>query len=209
MNIDHITGNIIIIGCGGHARSVADVIIDNMGDVNLTFFDKFAKKNEVIMGRYPVKKLADLDLTSKDLYFLAIGNNHDRKELFTSFEGISLLTIVSKRAHVSTLAKIGRGCFVGVYSHIGPEVQIGDNCIINSGAIVEHESRVGNHCHISVGAKICGRTRIEDNVFIGAGATVVDKLYICNDVTVGAGATVVDDIKEPGIYVGVPAVRVR
>ena len=40
---------IAIIGCGGHARSVADVLNDN-GNMSIIFFDHMAKVDETIMG---------------------------------------------------------------------------------------------------------------------------------------------------------------
>ena len=43
--------NICIIGCGGHARSVAEVLIHDYKDVVLTFYDENAKEGEVLLKR--------------------------------------------------------------------------------------------------------------------------------------------------------------
>ena len=47
---DFMTNKVSIIGCGGHARSVADVLIANDADVKLVFYDRHAKENEVYWG---------------------------------------------------------------------------------------------------------------------------------------------------------------
>ncbi len=196
-----------IIGCGGHARSVADIILENRPEIKLTFYDESAKQGECIFTDFCVRKRNELPRDIKNTYFVAIGDNIKRKEEYLIICNYKILSVISKRSSLSPFSKIGDGCFVADYTHIGPEAYIGYNCIINTGAIIEHECRIGNHCHISVGAKICGRTRVGDGVMIGAGATVIDKLYICNDVIIGAGAVVVSDIYEPGTYLGVPAIK--
>lgn len=38
--------NWVIIGCGGHARSIADVILHNDKNANVVFLDKTAKKGK-------------------------------------------------------------------------------------------------------------------------------------------------------------------
>lgn len=43
--------------------------------------------------------------------------------------------------------------------------------------------------------------------WIGIGASVSNNLNICGSCMIGAGAVVVKNIKEPGIYVGVPVER--
>ena len=43
----------VIIGCGGHARSIADVILDNDQYADIVFLDKNAKSNEKLFG-FPI-----------------------------------------------------------------------------------------------------------------------------------------------------------
>jgi maltose O-acetyltransferase len=50
---------------------------------------------------------------------------------------------------------------------------------------------------------------IGDRVWLGVGAIVLPGVTIADDVVVGAGAVVTRDCPVPGLYAGVPAVRVR
>ena len=193
-----------IIGCGGHARSVADVAVKNEPCLRCIFFDDNAEDGEVIMG-FPAWKLDRLALSRGRHCIIAVGNNESRERLYQNFFEMDAVSVISKTAYIGAGAVIGRGCFVGAMAHIGPEADIGENCIINTGAVVEHECVIGSHTHISVGAKVCGRSRIGRRTMVGAGATVIDKVSICNDVIIGAGAVVISDITERGTYVGVPA----
>ena len=188
-----------IIGCGGHARSVADTVLDNSPDAEIIFVDKNAKKNEKILGFSVIKKLPE---TASNV-FIAIGNNEERQKLSRHCKPIS---IISKRAYVGSEAIIGNGCYVGNGAFIGSQCKIGDGTIINTNAVVEHECQVGQYCHIAPNSCICGRCFLGDNVFLGVGSSIKEKITICSDVTLGAGCVVVKNIATPGIYMGVPAV---
>ncbi len=200
---------VAIIGCGGHARSVADVLIDN-GYVRLSFFDKMAVSNEIIMGGYAVRSLDELDIREFDKYVIAIGDNEKRCKIAKKYKEYKKnMSVISKRSYVGHDVKLGEGVFVGHGSYIGPEASIGDGCIINTNAIVEHQSEVNDFSHISVNSTICGKSRIGKGVFLGAGATIIDKISVCDNTVIGAGAVVVSDILDSGIYGGIPASRIK
>ena len=204
-----------ILGCGGHARSIADVILNNDINANFLFFDDNAKAEEYICEqRHPVLKLANNTeyLKKAEKIFLGIGDNIARKEIAESLScdlKCKISCLIDKNAHVGFMSEIGKGTFVASFAHIGPETKIGDGSIINTNAIVEHECCVGDYCHISVNSTICGRCHIGNNVFLGAGAVIKDYISICDNVTIGSGSVVIKDISESGIYVGNPAKRIK
>lgn len=193
---------IYIVGCGGHARSVADIILDNNPSQKIIFVDKNARENETIFGFSVVKDLPE----DAENIFIAVGDNVKRQKLS---ENKKLINVISKRAYISSTAEISDGIFIGDGVHIGPFAKIGRGCIINNNAVIEHECEIGNFSHISVNSSICGRVHIGNNVFIGAGTTVRDYTNICSDVTVGAGAAVVKNITELGIYIGIPTRKIK
>ena len=196
---------IVIFGCGGHSRSVADIALANNPNVLLIFVDSNAQLNETIYGFPVVKENTNVSLP----VFLAIGDNKRRMEKYEELACALFISIVSSKAHIGHGANLDSGCFVGNYSHIGPEVHIGRNTIINNAAIVEHEVKVGNHCHIGPNATISGRCEIGNLVFVGVGATIKDYVKVCSNVTIGAGATVVKNIEHSGRYGGTPATKIK
>lgn len=195
---------LLLFGCGGHSRSVADIYLAEHPGHEILFLDEQAKPGETLFG-FPVLTACSLPLP----HFFAIGDNVKRFYIYNQIGAAQLITIQSSKAHLGKEASLGKGCFIGNYSHIGPQAQIGDNTIINNGAIVEHEVRIGAHSHIGPRAVISGRSRIGDLVFIGVGASVKDNIAICSCVILGAGATVVKPIIEPGVYVGCPARKIK
>lgn len=196
---------IVVFGCGGHARSVLNVLYEIDQDTDILFVDGNAKNKEVILGcrvvpAYPLK--------NEDPYIIAIGDNKKRENLYRHFHHEktgTCISVVSPSARVGMEADIGEGSFIAFGVYIGPQARIGVNTIINTGSIVEHETIVGDHTHIAPHATVCGRVKIGSNVFCGAGCVVIDKINICDNVVIGAGAVVTEDIIYPGTYVGIPA----
>ncbi len=193
-----------LLGCGGHARSVADVALAR-GIAALRFVDPGAREGERIMGFEAVPSLAVLP--DGWLWFPASGDNRVRQRDLGRVAPRAVHTLVAPGAHVSAHATLGRGVFVGHGCHVGPCSSLGDGALVNNGAIVEHDCVVGRFCHVSVHATLAGGVVLGERVMIGAGATVIDGMTIVDDVVVGAGATVVSDLLAPGTYVGTPARR--
>ncbi|RAP37655.1 acetyltransferase [Legionella quinlivanii] len=193
---------LVVMGFGGHARSVADVAL-SAGYEQLVFVDDNAYADERFLN-FPVVNSYPESVTR---CCLAAGDNSRRRQQmeWATSNGLEVLSVVSPHAQQSVGIQIGKGCFVGHFASIGPLGLIADGCIINTGAIIEHDCVVGEFSHISVNATVAGKVSIGKHVFVGAGAVIIDGVRIHDDVIIGAGSTVISDINEPGIYVGSPA----
>lgn len=195
---------ILLYGCGGHSRSVTDILLANDVRTNICYIDENARDGELLYG---FKVLARWQ-GPKPPYFLAIGDNAMRQKLFREIGSSGLISVISGKAHVGHHTLISPGVFIGNFCHIGPEVVVGINTIVNNGAIIEHEVSIGEHSHLAPNVAVSGKCKIGDLVFIGVGASVKDNIEICSNVIVGAGATVVKNITVPGVYIGTPACKV-
>jgi len=195
---------LVILGFGGHARSVADVALA-CGYSSLLFVDSNARKGENFMG-HPV--LTELDLLALGCdVFPGAGDNTRRQQQCREIEllGLTPAMLVSPLASIGIGSSIGAGCFVGHHAHIGPMAEIAQGCIINTGAIIEHESKVGAFSHVSVNATIAGRSTLGSLSMLGAGATIIDGVTVGDHIMIGAGAVLHRSTNVPGTYVGVPA----
>lgn len=199
---------IVVFGCGGHARSIVNVLRERNEDIEIVLVDKNAHDDEIIMG---CKAISDYKLRQNEGYIIAIGENRERENLYRILKNQYVgdcVSVISIYACIGRESQIGCGSFIAPNAYIGPLVKIGDNTIINTGSIIEHETIIGNNTHIAPNATVCGRARIGNNVFCGAGCTVIDKIKIGDNVTIGAGAVVIKDILEEGTYAGVPARKI-
>lgn len=197
-----------IIGCGGHARSVADTYLRNWPNSKLVFVDPNARAGEQVLGFNLITKITADELLGHPV-FIGIGDNALRTEIFQEYSLQNITKIASPSAYISPSATLSRGCFAGNFCHIGPEAFIDENTILNTGSIIEHGVKIGKHSHIAPNVSVSGNTTIGNHVFIGVGTSIIDKLTICDNVIIGAGSCVIDDIKIPGTYAGVPIKKIK
>lgn len=196
---------LLLLGFGGHARSVADVALSR-GVRELIFVDDAARPGERFAG-HPVQAQWPLQLGAGWQGFAAAGGHADRAAQIRELRarGWPLATVVSAHATVGVGAAIGPGSFIGHHAHIGPLARVGEGVIINTAAVVEHDCQIGDYSHVSVQASVAGRSRIGARCFVCTGATVIDRVSVGDDIIIGAGAVVVADLQAPGTYLGVPA----
>lgn len=200
---------LLIIGGGGHGRVVADLAELN-GYADIAFLDDAAEwKND----RFPrLGKSSDAfgHITDSD-FIVAIGNAAVRRKFQLQIEaaGGNVVTLIHPKAVVARGVEIGRGSVVMAGGIINPGAKLGNGVIINTAGTVDHDCEVGDFVHVSVGAHLCGTVKIGAESWIGAGATVINNISICGGCMLGAGAVAVKHIEMPGIYVGIPAKRIR
>jgi UDP-N-acetylbacillosamine N-acetyltransferase len=209
MNREASNKQLIVLGFGGHARSVADVAIA-MGYETLVFVDEHAREGEMFLDFPVLKSFTPYDPKAW-CAFPASGNGLVRQAQTKLIEKQSwqLVSLIAPSATLGVGCAVSDGVFVGQQAHIGPMAKVGRGSIINSGAVVEHECTVGEWAHVSVNATMAGRGRLGDFSMLGAGATVIDGLSVVGHVTVGAGAVVHKPIDVAGVYVGVPSRLLR
>ena len=186
---------IILIGGGGHCRSVID-IIEQAGQFKVSgIVDNEELLGTKILGYPVIGNDLDLDnLAKKYTYALVtIGQIKSPKARISLYDlaikaGFVLPTIISSRAYVSNHAFIGDGTVVMHDTLINAKASIGNNCIVNSKALIEHDSKIANHCHISTNAIINGGVTIEDGCFIGSGAIIRQSITIKKNSFIRAGS---------------------
>jgi UDP-N-acetylbacillosamine N-acetyltransferase len=196
---------LIVLGYGGHARSVADVALA-LGYKSLVFVDEQAREGEMFLD-FPVLKSFEPEYPKAWCAFPASGNGFFRQSQteFIQQQGWQLISLIAPSSSLGVGCKIGDGVFVGQQAHIGPMANVGTGSIVNSGAVVEHDCTVGEWAHVSVNATMAGRSSLGDYSMLGAGATVIDRINIAPKIMIGAGALVIKNLSESGTYVGMPA----
>lgn len=196
---------IILIGAGGHSKSVADAIQESKYEL-CGFLDENKKGmhlNRPIFG----KQIEDIPDFGNYEYFISIGNVDFRKMWYEKVKkmGLNVVNIIDSTAVISKTAQIGEGNFIGKYAVINADAVIGNNNVINTKALIEHECLVGSHTHISTNSTINGNVIVEDSVFLGSTAVCNGQLKIGLHSIVGSGSVVINDVEPYTTVVGVPA----
>lgn len=208
---------LIILGAGGHARSVLDILLsqgefDVVGCVAAT-----SDGCRTVPGMASVPILGN-DSILRDLYaagiqriFIALGDNRLRAERFAFVRSIGFqpVNIISAYAYVSKTVRLGTGICVMPGAVLNVNTTVGDNTIINTRCSVDHDCVIGSSVHLAPGTTLSGTVRVGDGTQIGTGACVIDGITIGEWSLIGAGSAVVRDIGSHTVAYGVPAKKIR
>ena len=189
--------DILLIGGGGHCKSVIDVI-EQEGRFNIAGIVERPDFLETdVLGYQIIGNDSDLgDLAKKYEYALiTVGQIESPSLRIKLFDlvveaGFILPSVVSPNAYISPHASIDNGVAIMHNAIINANTIIGDNCIINSKALIEHDCRISKHCHISTNATINGGVTVESGCFIGSGAITKELITIKKGCFIKAGSLV-------------------
>lgn len=203
----------LIIGSGGHGKSVLDCLLQLYSDVDIVFASNDASPSPIPGFRILNENRISTEEMISDYcgVVVAIGDNYARMNKIKRLAaaGVSLPSIIHPNASISPLSTIGRGSVVLASAVVNSFACVGDGCIINTGAIVEHECQIGQGVHLSPKVALGGGTIIGDRTWLCIGSSVSDHVSVPCDSVVAAGSVVLDTFKQGGLYAGVPAVLKR
>ncbi|MGV8155245.1 MAG: acetyltransferase [Alkaliphilus sp.] len=208
---------ILLIGGGGHCKSVVDSLLQANQYSEIGIIDK--KENIGILTLSIPVIACDDDLP--ELYeegyrhaFItvgSIGNTKLRIKLFEMIDkiGFEIPSIIDDTAIVSKHARIKKGVFVGKNAVINAGTSIGEGTIINTSSTIEHDCKIEEFVHIAPGTVLCGEVQIGANTHIGARSVVKQQIKIGANTIIGMGSMVVQDLKENIIAYGNPCKEVK
>lgn len=203
--------NLILVGGGGHCKSVIDVaestgynilgILDIPEEIGKSVFEYKVIGTDDDIPQYVDK--ADFIITVGFIKNPAI-----RIRIYNRIKeaGGQLATVIASTAHVSRYATLGEGTVVMHQAVVNAGAEVGENCIINTSCNIEHDAVIGDQCHISTGTMINGDCKVGDRVFIGSQSVLANGISVGDDIIVGAGSFVRKSITIKGIYSGNPAI---
>src|SRR5690554_3324545 len=163
---------IILLGAGGHASVVLNVLLQNNNIKIVGFTDSNYSENNTYKS-YPIIGTDNIleevfRVNIADHAFITVGSTGDnvlRQELFNKIKSIGFksLNIIHNKTIISKKeVQLGQGNFISAGVVINPDVEIGNNNIINTGSIIEHGCYIGNHIHIAPGAVLAGNVCVGD-----------------------------------------------
>ena len=188
---------LLLIGCGGHARSLID-LIEAGGHWQIQGLVGLPEQVSTNVLGYPVIG-TDADLptlkNSCSAAVLAIGQLPDpepRQQLAARLQQLHFHcpVLVSPHAMVSRHAQLGAGTVVGHGAIVNAGAVVGAHCILNSRALIEHDVQIGDHCHLSTGALVNGGVQLGCGSFVGSGAMLREGLQLPAGTVISAGKRV-------------------
>jgi len=205
------TKNLILIGGGGHCKSVIDVAI-SAGYSILGILDTFENIGNKVLDYQIVGTDENIpEYIDKALFLVTVGQIKDASLRISLHQkvrnaGGQFATIIASTAHISSYCSIGTGTIVMHQAVVNADAIIGEGCIINTFANIEHDAFIDDFCHISTGAMVNGGCKVGKGSFLGSQAVMVNGISIIDGCVIAAGTMVRKNITKKGIYSGNPAI---
>jgi sugar O-acyltransferase (sialic acid O-acetyltransferase NeuD family) len=185
---------LLVVGAGGHGRSVAEAAELCGAFEILGFLDDSVPVGDLILG-YPVLGSVASLTDHRNLFdqaIVAIGNNKVREGLMQklSDDAMTIATVIHPKAFVSPRAVIGSGSAIMAGAIVGTEAQVGMGSIVNCGAIVDHHAQVKDFGHLGVNACMAGGSVLGRGAWMQAGSSLGYGIVIPDGTTMRAGEAV-------------------
>lgn len=201
-----------ILGAGGHAREVLDVLESSPGGIppGTVLFAEPGTTSTVAQALVRARGLPLVDRLHPESthYVAAVGDVKLRRRLVVLAEAAGLKghTVHSPLATVpDEVLSTAEGlvCFAG--SYISTNVTLGKHCHLNQGCRLSHDVTLGDYVTLGPGCLLSGGSVVEDGAMLGVGAVLLPHVRVGHGATVGGGAVVVADVPAGAVVVGNPA----
>lgn len=210
--------DVLIVGFGGLAKEIAQYIQDiNELSQEWRFLGFCAQDRSDIgkrVGEYQIV-VSDEDLVCFDepiSVVIGCGFPDVISSIFDKLTNNSNLlfpSLLHPRVYLGSRIDEGRGNVLCPGAVVSVDVDAGSFNLFNWNCTIGHDAVIGSFNVFNPSCNISGSTLIGSRILVGTGAQILQGLTICDDVVIGAGAVVTKDIKEPGVYVGMPAHRIK
>jgi sugar O-acyltransferase (sialic acid O-acetyltransferase NeuD family) len=188
-----------LFGYGGHAREIACQIEDEV-----TFFvdDKYANNVAKPISEFNPQEYAMM---------VAVADSKDRFDIVQRLpKETKYFTFIHPTAQIfDDNIEVGEGSFIGANTILTTNIKIGKHAILNRGNQIGHDCKIGDYFSAMPGAIVSGNVIIFDLVYMGTNSAIKEKISIHSLSTIGMNSCVIKHIEEPGVFVGVPAKKIK
>ena len=205
---------IVIIGAGGHAREVLDVI-DAINQDTPRFeilgfiVEPGYQQPGTVINDAPV--LGHFDWLEENRgevkAVCGVGFSAPRYRVVQIIEqiGVEFVNLVHPQALLTRWVTMGAGVIITAGCILTNQIKIGNHVHINRMSNIGHDNLLEDFVTVSPGTNLSGNVTLRQGSFIGTGASIIEGKTVGAWARVGAGAAVIEDIPDNTTAVGVPA----
>ena len=205
---------LVILGAGGHAREVLDVI-DAVNAEKPSFeilgfiVEPGFQKPGTLINDVPVLGYFDSLEQKRDQFkaVCGVGFSAPRYRVVQKAlqSGIEFVNLIHPDALLTRWVTLGSGVIITAGCILTNQITIGDHVHLNRQANISHDNLLEDFVTVSPGVNLSGNVTLKQGSFIGTGANIIEGKTVGAWSRVGAGAAVIEDIPDNVTAVGVPA----
>ena len=206
---------LVIFGCGGHGREVADVV----DAINLTsptwdllgLADDSPSAADIERLRRADRRLlrrTDYEALGPGTGFvIAIGSGTTRRAIDARVAhlGWEPVVLVHPSATIGADVSLGAGTVLCAGVHLTNNIRLGRHVHVNRNSTVGHDGEIGNFVTINPLVAVSGGVILGDEVTMGTHSSIIQNLKMGARSVAGAGSCVIQDVPPDTVVKGVPA----
>lgn len=206
--------SMVIIGAGGHAREVLDILNAEVDPheqpIGFLVEPRYGDVGTLVHGLPILGGLDWLANQSTANAICGVGLPEVRHRLvkLASAYGVTFGNAIHPTVVQTPWVTIGAGVVIAAGSILTNEVVLEDHVHINLACTISHDSRLREFVTLSPGVHLAGGVTVGAGAFLGTGAAVLPRISVGAWSIVGAGAVVTEDVPPNSTVIGVPATLV-
>ena len=209
--------NIVLIGSGGHAKVIIDIVQREKKHTIVGLIDQQRPIEEEVNGVPVIGTDTNLPILSKEMKFdhgiICLGDNFVRqkvrKRIIDLLPNFNFVTAIHLDACISSSVRIGVGTVVMGGVTINPNCEVGEHCILNTNSSVDHDGTLCDFSSIGPGVNLGGNVSIGRLSHVGLGSAVSHDVTIGENSVIGGLSFVNKDVGDLELGYSSPYRRVR
>ena len=212
------TQRVVIIGAGGFAREVLDVLEAANGRtasyeiLGFIVDPQYAEPGREVNGKPVLGGFEWLGRHGEDVFAICgVGASDLRYHLVARARklGVRFFSVIHPQAMITRWVTVGEGTIVTAGCILTNRIRLGDHVQVNLDCTVGHDTVIEDFVTLAPGVHVSGNVTLCEGCSVGTGANIIEKKTVGQWATLGAGTTVISDVPSDSTVVGVPGKVVR
>lgn len=202
------TDGIVVLGAGGHGKSVVAVLLASGAKVAGVLDDDPARWGTTVQGVPVLGPIGAGESHPGASAVLGAGTQAARQAIVARCTGFRWARAIYPGCYINPHVPIGEGTVVFPGGIVGADSRIGAHVIISGHTTVGHDVVLEDFVQVAPGVQIAGGVHVGRGAMLGIGSVLAPGVRVGAGAVLAAGAVAVRDVPAGSTALGVPA-RVR
>lgn len=204
---------IVIIGAGGHAREILD-ILEACNSIKPSYEilgyiveSEYGSPGSIVNDKPILGDFEWFDSNKNNIYAICgVGSPQLRLRLTKRAmeKGVQFCNIIHPSATVTSRLSLGEGVVISAGCILTNQILIGNHVHLNLLCTIGHDAILHDYVTLTQGVHISGHVILGSGCYIGTGANIIDRIQIGEWSIIGAGSTVINNVPPNVTVVGIP-----